>query len=98
MLERNILIVDDNTRIKSVYIPAYSAEIDSLKNQSEKWKAYSFHLEHCPSMKEAIEYLSDKHNLVDVLVVDYDFNGETTFTNGTAFAKLFSIQCREQVT
>ena len=85
MLERNILIVDDNTRIKSVYIPAYSAEIDSLKNQSEKWKAYSFHLEHCPSMKEAIEYLSDKHNLVDVLVVDYDFNGETTFTNGTAF-------------
>ena len=62
MLERNILIVDDNTRIKSVYIPAYSAEIDSLKNQSEKWKAYSFHLEHCSSMKEATEYLSDKYN------------------------------------
>lgn len=87
MLERNILIVDDNTLIKSVYIPAYLGEIDSLKKQSEKWKDYSFHFEHCSSMEEAIKYLQNKHNIVDVLVVDYDFNGETTFTNGTSFVK-----------
>lgn len=87
MLERNILIVDDNTRIQSVYIPAYSFEIDSLKNASEKWQQYNFNLIHRASMKEALAYLSEISNCVDVLVVDYDFNGETTFSSGTAFVK-----------
>lgn len=87
MLERNILIVDDNTRIQSVYIPAYSLEIDSLKNTSEKWQQHNFNLIHRASMKEALAYLSEISNCVDVLVVDYDFNGETTFSSGAAFVK-----------
>lgn len=85
MLERNILIVDDNSRIKNVYIPMYSRQIDSLKANSEKWKNYRFNINHCESMKLALDYLSNSKNCVDVLVVDYDFNGETTFSNGTAF-------------
>lgn len=87
MLERNILIVDDNPRIKSIYIPAYLDVINSLKSQSEKWNTYHFQLSHCSSMKDALDYLSNTLNIVDVLVVDYDFNGETTFTNGTSFVK-----------
>ena len=87
MFERNILIVDDNVRVESVYIPAYSIEIDSLKQQSEKWNQYKFKFIHITSMEEALNYLSKKNNCVDVLVVDYDFNGEKTFTSGTAFVK-----------
>ena len=87
MLERNILIIDDNPRIEKVYIPAYLKTINELKAASEKWAKYSFNLTHCPSMQTALEYLSVSSNYVDVLVVDYDFNGETTFSNGTAFVK-----------
>ena len=85
MLDRNILIIDDNSRIETIYIPAYLKTINSLKATSEKWAKYNFTLMHCPSMKAALDYLSDPRNYVDVLVVDYDFNGETTFSNGTAF-------------
>lgn len=93
MLERNILIVDDNTRVEEVYIPAYLSRITTLKQNSEKWSKYQFNIMHLPSMKTAIEYLSDAMHSVDVLVVDYEFNGETTFTNGTAFVKYI----REQI-
>lgn len=85
MLERNILIIDDNTRVGKIYIPAYLKTINTLKASSEKWAKYTFNLTHCPSMKSALDYLSDSSNYVDVLVVDYDFNGEATFSNGTAF-------------
>lgn len=87
MFERNILIVDDNPRIKEVYIPEYEAQIDKMKSKADKWKDYKFTVMHLPTMKKALEYLSDSKNCVDVLLVDYDFNGETTFTSGTAFVK-----------
>ena len=81
------LIIDDNKRIKDYYIPEYLRKIDELKSVSEKWSHYQFNIEHCSSMGDALVYLSDSKNLVDVLVVDYDYNGETTFSNGTAFVK-----------
>lgn len=87
MLERNILIIDDNKRIRDIYIPAYLGKINELKNASEKWSKYQFNIEHCPSMQAALDYLSAPKNFIDVLVVDYEFNGETTFSNGTAFVK-----------
>lgn len=87
MLERTILIIDDNKRVKETYIPAYLSKINALKSTSEKWSKYQFNIDHCSSMKVALDYLSDSKNYVDVLVVDYDFNGETTFSNGTAFVR-----------
>ena len=93
MLERNILIIDDNARVKEVYIPAYLSRINTLKKGSEKWSKYLFNIIHLSSMKATLEYLSDPTHSIDVLVVDYDFNGETTFTNGTAFVKYI----REQI-
>ncbi len=87
MLERNILIVDDNAKVKTIHIPAYLSEINSLKNSSEKWQQYNFNLIHIASMKDALAYLSVTSNCVDVLVVDYDFNGERTFASGTGFVK-----------
>lgn len=87
MLERYILIVDDNTRVESVYIPAYAAKIEELKEASIKWNQYDFKLIHKISMQDALSYLSTSGNYVDVLVVDYDFNGEKTFSGGTAFVK-----------
>ncbi len=87
MLERNILIIDDNKRVKETYIPAYLSKINMLKSASGKWSKYQFNIDHCSSMKAALDYLSDSENFVDVLVVDYEFNGETTFSNGTAFVR-----------
>lgn len=87
MLERNILIIDDNKRVKDIYIPAYLSKINELKIASEKWSKYQFNVEHCSSMHDALNYFSNSKNLVDVLVVDYEFNGETTFSNGIAFVK-----------
>ncbi len=87
MLERIILIVDDNPRVESVYIPAYLSELNILKNNDSKWCKYNFNLIHKKSMEEALEYLESPCNFVDVLVVDYDFGGEKSFSNGTAFVK-----------
>lgn len=87
MLSRKILIIDDNARIESVYIPAYEIEIEKLKKQYPKWNEYNFSLIHKRSMKEALSYLSETGNIADVLVVDYDFGGESTFANGTLFVK-----------
>lgn len=87
MLERVILIVDDSKRIEEIYIPSYLAKIEELKQKDVKWKDYNFKLIHRNSMKGALEYLAEPQNLVDVLVVDYDFCGERTFSNGTAFVK-----------
>ena len=87
MLHRKILIIDDNPRVENVYIPAYKRQIDQMKDNFPKWKEYEFLLTHKNSMQTALEYLSDPENVVDVLVVDYDFGGERTFTNGTAFVK-----------
>lgn len=87
MLERRILIVDDNADVSDVYIPAYINRIHLRKKESTKWINYNFILDHITSMKEALEYLNDVHNYVDVLVVDYDFNGESTFSDGAAFVK-----------
>jgi len=87
MLHRKILIIDDNTRVENVYIPAYKRQIDQLKDSFPKWKEYEFLLTHKGSMQAALEYLSVPENVVDVLVVDYDFGGERTFANGTAFVK-----------
>lgn len=87
MLERRILIVDDNTNVSDVYIPAYINRIDQNKHKSTKWCNYNFVLKHITSMKDALKYLNDIHNYVDVLVVDYDFNGERTFSDGAAFVK-----------
>lgn len=87
MLHRKILIIDDNPRVENVYIPAYKRQIDQMKDGFPKWKEYEFLLTHKNSMQTALEYLSDPENVVDVLVVDYDFGGERTFTNGTAFVK-----------
>ena len=87
MLERRILIVDDNADVSDVYIPAYINRIHLRKKESTKWINYNFILDHITSLKEALEYLNDVHNYVDVLVVDYDFNGESTFSDGAAFVK-----------
>lgn len=89
MLERNILIIDDNHRVKDLYIPAYLNRINHLKDESPKWSKYTFHLDHCTGMSAALDYLNNPNNIVDVLVVDYDFSTEDRkpFTNGTAFVE-----------
>jgi len=87
MLERNILIIDDNQNIETVYIPIYKRKISKLKKDDPKWKNYKFNFKYCSSMKSALEYLSEPSTYVDVLVVDYDYNGETTFADGTAFVE-----------
>lgn len=89
MLERNILIIDDNRRVKDIYVPTYRNRINCLKTASAKWVDYDFHIEHCAGMNAALDYLSDPSKIVDVLVVDYDFSTEARkpFENGTAFVE-----------
>lgn len=87
MLERTILIIDDNEHIDRLFIPLYLRSINEAKKTDPKWNQYTFTLLHKQSMLEARQYLENKNNAVDVLVVDYDFSGETTFQNGTSFVK-----------
>ena len=87
MLERNILIVDDNARISSLYLPLYKDEIVSITRKEEKWKDYKFNFFHLTTMQDALNYMQDRNHYVDVLVVDYNFNGEKTFPNGADFIK-----------
>ena len=87
MLERNVVIIDDNERVEELYIPIYLDRINQLKNADPKWSFYEFHIKHCAGMGPALEYLGDSNNIVDVLVVDYDFSTESRkpFSNGTVF-------------
>lgn len=87
MLERNVIIIDDNLRVEELYVPIYLDRINQLKNIDPKWSSYEFHIKHCAGMGHALEYLSDSNNIVDVLVVDYDFSMEDRrpFSNGTLF-------------
>lgn len=87
MLERNIVIIDDNLRVEELYVPIYLDRIDQLKKDNPKWGSYKFHIKHCPGMGAALDYLDDPSNIVDVLVVDYDFSTENhkPFSNGTVF-------------
>ena len=87
MLERTILIIDDNEHINRLFIPSYLRSINEAKKSNPNWKPYTFTLLHKQSMREARQYLENRNNAVDVLVVDYDFSGETTFPNGTSFVK-----------
>lgn len=87
MFERIILIVDDNERVETVYIPSYLSKINQVKKTSAKWENYSFKLIHKLSMQDALDYMKNINNCVDVLVVDYDFGSEKTFTSGTEFVK-----------
>ena len=87
MLERNIVIIDDNPRIEELYIPTYLEKINQLKNSDPKWSSYEFHIKHCAGMRRALDYLDNPNNIIDVLVVDYDFSTEShkPFSNGTVF-------------
>lgn len=87
MLERNVLIIDDNPQLEKIHIPVYLSTINLLKQSSAKWAKYQFNISHCTNMKAALDYLSKPNTFIDVLVVDYDFNGEQTFSNGTAFVE-----------
>ena len=87
MLERNIVIIDDNPRIEELYIPTYLEKINQLKKSNPKWSSYEFHIKHCAGMRRALDYLDNPNNIIDVLVVDYDFSTEShkPFSNGTVF-------------
>ena len=85
MLERVILIVDDNHRVETIDIESYKGIISDLKTAegNEKWKNYEFSFVYKSTMDEAIRYLSDPNQCVDVVVVDYNFENDSRFTNGT---------------
>lgn len=87
MLERVILIVDDNRRTPVEYIPMYMETIKELKKENPRWEKYDFIINYCPTMKEAVDYLQSPKHCVDVLVVDYDFGGEETFSSGIDLVK-----------
>lgn len=85
MLERVILIVDDNHRVETIDIESYKGIISDLKTAegNEKWKNYEFSFVYKSTMDEAIGYLSDPNKCVDVVVVDYNFENDLRFSNGT---------------
>lgn len=87
MIDRVILIVDDNPNIERVYFPNYKKWIQIFKNNNIKWKDYSFQFIHIINMDEALEYMQSTTNIVDVLVVDYNFNNTSQFETGAAFIK-----------
>ena len=85
MLERVILIVDDNQRVETIDIESYKGIISELKaaEGNEEWQNYEFSFVYKSTMDEAIRYLSDPNQCVDVVVVDYNFENDSRFSNGT---------------
>lgn len=95
MFERIIVIIDDNKSVTNIDIPLYENRIAELKLSFPEWSQYKFLLRHINTMQGAKEYLQS-NNVVDVIVVDHDFNGERTFENGTDFIKFVRSNVNKQ--
>lgn len=97
MFERVILLIDDNPKTESIYKIAYERHIKEIQEQDEKYKHYKFEFKCFSNMSSAKEFMVN-NNLVDVLVVDYDFKTGDEFENGANFIKFVrenvNKQCR----
>lgn len=82
MYDRNILIVDDSTRVKTLYIPQYEQISKHIKESSEEYGQYELNFYSQETIDSAINCLK-QGLMVDVLVIDYKFNNSLDGKNGT---------------
>lgn len=82
MYKRNILIVDDSTRVKTLYIPQYEQIVKNIKESSEEYDKYQFIFCSEETIEGAIDCLKQGF-MVDVLIIDYKFNNSYDGKNGT---------------
>ncbi|MCA1056970.1 hypothetical protein LCM10_18565 [Rossellomorea aquimaris] len=91
MLERRLLIVDDYVNTAEETIPEYEGIFEDLQeNQNLNYKI-TFLWE--PTIQSAIERLSRKDEVIDVVLIDYDFNTGDQNTKGITLVK----QIRETI-
>jgi len=97
MFERIIWIIDDDPKVEETLIENYKVRIENIKKSFVQWQNCDFKLFYLPSLSLAKQHL-EENSLVDVLVVDYDFNGEVAFKNGSEFVtyvrEKINKQCR----
>lgn len=82
MYKRNILIVDDNTKVKTLYIPQYQQIAQNIKSSFKEYDKYELKFESEETIEGAIDCLQ-KGFMVDVLIIDYKFLNSYDGKNGT---------------
>ncbi len=95
MFERVILLIDDNPKTESVYKVAYERHIKSIQSKNKKYAHYKFEFKYFAKMSAAKDFMT-KNNMVDVLVVDYDFGTGDDFENGADFIKFVREKVNKQ--
>lgn len=86
MYERNILIVDDNKNISTLYIPQYNEIAEELRKNKEQLVNYELIFTAEQSIESAIAKLNEK-SMIDVLIIDYRFNNSSDGKNGADLVK-----------
>lgn len=87
MFNRVILIVDDNIRIREIEIPQYEEAIKERKIQNTELEKYDFEIIQKTSIEDAEKYLAERP-ILDVLLIDYNFNNSIGDRTGIDLIKL----------
>ena len=94
MFNRIILLIDDDIKVEETSIKNYLLRINALKKETD-YEHYSFQFLYSPTIADAKKRLNSGQ-IVDVLVVDYQFLNETE--TGADFIKyvrsVVNRQCR----
>lgn len=85
MLKRKILIVDDDPDTKEENIPEYEEIYLDLKD--EIGSLYNIEFEWEKSISAAIERLNKREEVIDVLLIDYEFNDDEAGKKGVYLVK-----------
>ncbi len=82
MLSRNILFIDDDDKLERFLLKRYERIAQEIKAKDE-YTDYELLFFAARSIQEAKEMLVNRHLIVDVVVVDYQFLNSNNNENGT---------------
>lgn len=82
MLKRNVLFIDDNID-ERIYPQRYIRIADELKMKKEKYLEYDLEFHSVDSIENAKSLLEEGNQIVDILIIDYQFDNSTQNENGS---------------
>lgn len=82
MLKRNVLFIDDNID-ERIYPQRYIRIANELKKRNEKYSEYDLEFLSVNSIEKAKKLLEEGNQIVDILIIDYQFDNSTINENGS---------------
>lgn len=82
MLKRNVLFIDDNIDDR-IYPQRYIRIANELKEKNKKYLEYDLEFLSADSIEKAKSLLEDRKQIVDILIIDYQFDNSTRNENGS---------------